>query len=50
MLGALRQATIPLMAIRDGKWRGKTPLAHDPKDKVLGILGMGGIGRVGWLS
>lgn len=47
MLGALRQAMIPLTAIREGKWRGKTPIGHDPKGKVLGILGMGGIGRVG---
>jgi glyoxylate reductase len=46
LLGALRQATIPLMAIREGKWRGKTPIGHDPKNKMLGILGMGGIGRV----
>lgn len=46
MLGALRQATIPLTAIRQGQWRGKTPIGHDPKDKVMGILGMGGIGRV----
>src|SRR5436305_15199070 len=46
MLGALRQATIPLMAIREGKWRGETPIGHDPQGKTLGILGMGGIGRV----
>lgn len=46
MLGALRQASIPLFAIREGKWRGKAGLGHDPKGKVLGILGMGGIGRV----
>lgn len=45
MLGALRQAWIPLSAIKEGKWRGKTPIGHDPKGKVLGILGMGGIGR-----
>ncbi|KIX07408.1 uncharacterized protein Z518_02061 [Rhinocladiella mackenziei CBS 650.93] len=45
MLGALRQAWIPLTAIREGRWRGKTPIGHDPKGKVLGILGMGGIGR-----
>jgi glyoxylate reductase len=48
LLGALRQATIPLTAIRAGKWRGMTPIGHDPKGKVLGILGMGGIGRVSW--
>ena len=46
MLGALRHAMIPLTAIREGKWRGKTPIGHDPKGKLLGILGMGGIGRV----
>jgi len=46
MLGALRQVTIPMKAIRDGKFRGKTPIGHDPKNKTLGILGMGGIGRV----
>ena len=45
LLGALRQATIPLFALRDGKWRGKTPIGHDPKGQTLGILGMGGIGR-----
>ena len=46
MLGALRHASIPLDAIRAGKWRGDTPIGHDPKGKILGILGMGGIGRV----
>jgi lactate dehydrogenase-like 2-hydroxyacid dehydrogenase len=46
MLGALRQVTIPMTAIRDGKFRGKTPIGHDPNKKTLGILGMGGIGRV----
>lgn len=46
MLGALRQAHIPLTALREGKWRGETPIGHDPKGKTLGILGMGGIGRV----
>ncbi len=46
MLGALRQITIPMTAIRDGKWRGETSIGHDPRGKTLGILGMGGIGRV----
>jgi D-3-phosphoglycerate dehydrogenase len=46
MIGALRQAHVPLTAIRAGQWGGKTGLGHDPKGKVLGILGMGGIGRV----
>lgn len=46
MLGALRQAHIPITALREGKWRGNAGLGHDPKGKVVGILGMGGIGRV----
>ncbi|KUM65252.1 hypothetical protein ACN42_g1827 [Penicillium freii] len=59
MIGALRQAHIPITALREGnpmtgKWQGpitaggkeyRTTLGHDPKNKVLGILGMGGIGR-----
>ncbi|OCT50301.1 putative 2-hydroxyacid dehydrogenase UNK4.10 [Cladophialophora carrionii] len=45
MLGALRLAWVPMVAIREGKWRGNTQLGHDPKGKTLGILGMGGIGR-----
>jgi glyoxylate reductase len=49
ILGALRQISIPMNAIRDGTFRGKTPIGHDPKGKILGILGMGGIGRVGLL-
>jgi len=46
LLGALRVAQIPINAVRAGKWRGETPIGHDPKEKTLGILGMGGIGRV----
>jgi glyoxylate reductase len=46
MLGALRRITIPFQAVRKGEWRGKNfQLGHDPKKKVLGILGMGGIGQ-----
>ncbi|KAL4954254.1 D-isomer specific 2-hydroxyacid dehydrogenase [Aspergillus filifer] len=45
MIGALRQAYVPLTAIREGNWHGQTTLGHDPKGKTLGILGMGGIGR-----
>jgi len=35
------------MALRNGHWKGSPPppLGHDPQGKVLGILGMGGIGR-----
>ncbi|KAF2157507.1 hypothetical protein K461DRAFT_250563 [Myriangium duriaei CBS 260.36] len=46
MLGALRRITVPFHAVRQGQWRGAGfGLGHDPKNKVLGILGMGGIGR-----
>ncbi|PNS18068.1 hypothetical protein CAC42_4027 [Sphaceloma murrayae] len=46
MLGALRRITIPFNAVRKGEWRGAAfGLGHDPKNKTLGILGMGGIGR-----
>ena len=46
MLGALRRITIPFTAVRKGEWRGKNfGLGYDPEKKVLGILGMGGIGR-----
>jgi len=47
MLGALRGFNLPLTNLRKGEFRGKTPppLGHDPEGKLLGILGMGGIGR-----
>ena len=47
MLGALRGFHLPLLNLRKGEFRGKIapPLGHDPEGKVLGILGMGGIGR-----
>ncbi|EYE99080.1 D-mandelate dehydrogenase-like dehydrogenase [Aspergillus ruber CBS 135680] len=45
MIGALRQAYVPLTSIREGQWLGKSTLGRDPQGKVLGILGMGGIGR-----
>lgn len=47
MLGALRNFNASMHALRQGAWRGKQPvtLGHDPQGKILGILGMGGIGR-----
>lgn len=47
ILGALRGFNISMLALRAGQWRGAPapPLGHDPQGKVLGILGMGGIGR-----
>jgi D-3-phosphoglycerate dehydrogenase len=47
IIGALRNFNIGMQALRDGKWIGKPApaLGHDPEGKVLGSLGMGGIGR-----
>lgn len=47
MLGAIRNFNVSMAALRRGEWQGKTKphLGHDPEGKVLGILGMGGIGR-----
>lgn len=47
ILGALRRFNRPMTSLREGNWRGcvPPPLGHDPEGKVLGILGMGGIGR-----
>lgn len=44
MLGALRRITIALLSVRRGTWQGETQAGHDSNGKVLGILGMGGIG------
>lgn len=40
----LRQAYRAEASLRRGSWRADLPIGHDPDDKVLGILGMGGIG------
>ncbi|KAK3902074.1 D-isomer specific 2-hydroxyacid dehydrogenase [Staphylotrichum tortipilum] len=47
MLGAMRNLGVGMAALRAGEWRGVNApaLGHDPQGKVLGILGMGGIGR-----
>jgi len=47
ILGALRNYNSTMFALRKDDWRGNpaAPLGHDPQNKVLGILGMGGIGR-----
>lgn len=47
LLGALRNLAVGMAALRAGQWRGSPlpALGHDPQGKVLGILGMGGIGR-----
>lgn len=45
MLGALRQFGKAQHNLRDGAFNTGLPLFHDPEGKVLGIVGMGGIGR-----
>lgn len=47
LLGALRNFNTSLVALREGQWRGQPnpALGHDPQGKLVGILGMGGIGR-----
>lgn len=44
ILQALRKTYIAEASLRKGTWRGQLPLGHDPDGKVLGILGLGGIG------
>ncbi|KAK9324016.1 D-isomer specific 2-hydroxyacid dehydrogenase [Lipomyces orientalis] len=45
ILGALREFNFCMTTLRKGNWNKDVPLSHDPEGKVLGILGMGGIGR-----
>lgn len=48
ILATLRGFNNGILAIRNGEWKSAVPpppLGHDPQGKVLGILGMGGIGR-----
>ncbi|KAK9459449.1 D-isomer specific 2-hydroxyacid dehydrogenase [Lipomyces oligophaga] len=45
ILGALRNFNQGLNGLRRGEFASTTPLAHDPEEKILGIIGMGGIGR-----
>ncbi|KAL4964098.1 D-mandelate dehydrogenase-like dehydrogenase [Aspergillus stella-maris] len=45
ILGTLRYAMIPLEAVRNNEWKGTTPIGRDPEGKILGIIGMGGIGQ-----
>lgn len=46
MIGALRRITVPFLTVRQGQWVGQSfGLGHDPKGRVLGILGTGGIGH-----
>lgn len=40
----MRRVHVPTTSLRAGQWRGQMSLGHDPDGKILGILGMGGIG------
>lgn len=47
IIGALRNFNTGMLALRQKKWRGQPAVGfgHDPEGKILGVLGMGGIGR-----
>lgn len=45
ILGALRNFSLGERKLREGKWLSGVDLGHDPTGKVLGIVGMGGIGH-----
>lgn len=45
LLGALRSFGPAQAALRAGTFNAGLPLSNDPKGKLLGIVGMGGIGR-----
>jgi glyoxylate reductase len=45
IIGTLRNFNASMAALRRGEWKGNALQGHDPKRKVLGILGMGGIGQ-----
>lgn len=49
LLGAMRNFQLSTENMKKGLWQTQkcagTPIGHDPEGKVLGILGMGGIGR-----
>ncbi|KAI5855706.1 glyoxylate reductase [Tricharina praecox] len=45
IIGAIRRFNRGMVGLRRGEWLKGCKLGHDPQEKVLGILGMGGIGR-----
>lgn len=45
LLGALRQLNPSLNSLRRGNFKKNIDFGHDPQGKILGILGMGRIGR-----
>ncbi|GAA5971711.1 hypothetical protein JCM3765_007624 [Sporobolomyces pararoseus] len=45
LLGSIRQFGLAQKNLYAGHFNAGLPLSNDPKDKLLGIVGMGGIGR-----
>jgi glyoxylate reductase len=45
LLGTLRQANPALTVLRSGVLKNGVGFGHDPQGKVLGVLGMGRMGR-----
>lgn len=45
LLGALRKLNPALNSLRAGNFKKNVDFGHDPQGKILGILGMGRIGR-----
>ncbi|KDE07074.1 hypothetical protein MVLG_02649 [Microbotryum lychnidis-dioicae p1A1 Lamole] len=45
LLGSLRQFGLAQTSLRSGTFNTDLKLSHDPRGKVLGIIGMGGTGR-----
>ncbi|KAI8146007.1 D-isomer specific 2-hydroxyacid dehydrogenase [Fennellomyces sp. T-0311] len=45
ILSTFRNTTQSEKNLREGRWKHGVALGNDPEEKVLGILGMGGIGK-----
>ncbi|KAL7410214.1 D-isomer specific 2-hydroxyacid dehydrogenase [Mrakia frigida] len=46
ILASIRQFYKAEKSVRAGNWKNDLPLARDPENKTLGIVGMGGIGAL----
>lgn len=45
LLGAIRNFWPSQKAVRAGEWRKNASIGNNPKGKVIGILGLGGVGK-----
>jgi glyoxylate reductase len=45
LVGALRLFNPAIMQLRAGRWDEDCPMGIEPAGRVLGILGMGGVGK-----